>query len=171
MSQTFIEEVSRVVVLRPKGRTGMLGLCPFHRERTPSFYINLKNQTFHCFGCGVEGTREEFAVRLAERSGFVGVADIVVPPRGTSWGPWQLHSDTFELSGPYDYRVDLDECRHSAEVLDWIVQIAKKDWATDEVLAHLIRALDALFDLQKTMCSHGVDSQINPRAVEKFTRD
>lgn len=29
--------------------------CPFHEEETPSFYIDWKTKTFHCFGCGVEG--------------------------------------------------------------------------------------------------------------------
>ncbi len=30
-------------------------LCPWHEEKTPSFTINLDKNTFHCFGCGIEG--------------------------------------------------------------------------------------------------------------------
>lgn len=31
------------------------GLCPFHREKTPSFIVNNQRKTFHCFGCGAHG--------------------------------------------------------------------------------------------------------------------
>lgn len=169
MSQTFIDEVSRVVVLRRKGRAGMLGLCPFHRERTPSFYIDTEHDRFHCFGCGVQGTRDEFATHLAQR-GLTPLSAIVVPPRAMKWGPWRFDAEAFELFGPHSYAIDLERCTDSANVLDWILQIARKDWATDEVLAHLVRALDAIFDLQRTMCADGVDTRIDPYAVEKFTR-
>jgi DNA primase len=32
-----------------------LGLCPFHKERTPSFVVWRKAQRFHCFSCGADG--------------------------------------------------------------------------------------------------------------------
>lgn len=32
------------------------GLCPFHEEQTPSFTMRLDKATYHCFGCGAEGT-------------------------------------------------------------------------------------------------------------------
>jgi hypothetical protein len=39
-------------------------LCPFHAERTPSFIVNQKNQTFHCFGCGDHGDVIDFIMKL-----------------------------------------------------------------------------------------------------------
>jgi DNA primase len=39
-------------------------LCPFHTERTPSFIVNQKNQTFHCFGCGERGDVIDFKMKL-----------------------------------------------------------------------------------------------------------
>jgi DNA primase len=42
--------VSRYVNLRKSGR-GLVGLCPFHSEKTPSFHIFPDNQNFYCFGC------------------------------------------------------------------------------------------------------------------------
>lgn len=42
--------VSRYVNLRKSGR-GLVGLCPFHSEKTPSFHIFPDGQNFYCFGC------------------------------------------------------------------------------------------------------------------------
>src|SRR5512133_1614698 len=39
-----------------KGSGGALkGLCPFHKEKTPSFHVNANKGFFHCFGCGKGG--------------------------------------------------------------------------------------------------------------------
>ena len=37
------------------GSVGYVGLCPFHKEKTPSFFVNDEKQIFHCFGCGAHG--------------------------------------------------------------------------------------------------------------------
>ncbi len=78
--------VGRRVKLVPKGGR-LAGLCPFHNEKTPSFYVNDAEGFYHCFGCGANGDmiswlREqdglEFieAVRqLAEMAGLAMPAD------------------------------------------------------------------------------------------------
>lgn len=45
------------------GRKKKSGLCPFHQERTPSFYIFTKDNRFHCFGCGVHGSSIDFVMK------------------------------------------------------------------------------------------------------------
>jgi DNA primase len=46
--------VGRKVKLTRAGREWK-GCCPFHNEKTPSFYINEEKQFYHCFGCGAHG--------------------------------------------------------------------------------------------------------------------
>jgi len=43
-------------------------LCPFHAERTPSFLVSKKRQTFRCFGCGEHGDVIQFIMRLKDIS-------------------------------------------------------------------------------------------------------
>jgi DNA primase len=54
--------VGKRVKLVRKGRE-YGGLCPFHNEKTPSFYVVEDKQFFHCFGCGAHGDAIGFAMR------------------------------------------------------------------------------------------------------------
>ena len=51
----IVDVVSSYVNLRRSGNR-YLGLCPFHSEKTPSFFVNPAMQLYHCFGCGAGGT-------------------------------------------------------------------------------------------------------------------
>lgn len=65
-----IEEIiSEYVSLNRRGKN-LLGLCPFHAERTPSFCVYPNNGSFYCFGCGVGGDVITF-LRLAEHFDYV----------------------------------------------------------------------------------------------------
>ena len=50
----IVDIISEVVTLTQVGRD-YKGLCPFHPEKTPSFYVSQEKQVFHCFGCGMSG--------------------------------------------------------------------------------------------------------------------
>jgi len=70
--------------------------------------------------------------------------------------PWRLNLDEFLLElEDGTYEVALDDCRTSAEVLDWITQIAAKSWGTDAIVAGLVRALEVLIEPQTHLCSDG----------------
>src|SRR3984957_6336270 len=51
---SLAEVVGRRVRLIKRGRE-FVGLCPFHKEKTPSFNVVEDKGFFHCFGCGVHG--------------------------------------------------------------------------------------------------------------------
>lgn len=50
----IVSEVSEFVKLKKVGRN-YAGLCPFHSEKTPSFYVNESKALYYCFGCGKGG--------------------------------------------------------------------------------------------------------------------
>ncbi|HYV65010.1 MAG TPA: DNA primase [Myxococcales bacterium] len=59
--------VQRRVSLKKSGRDWK-GLCPFHGEKTPSFYVVPDKHIFHCFGCGATGDAIKFVMQLDGKS-------------------------------------------------------------------------------------------------------
>lgn len=53
--------VGRYVQLR-KGGANLIGLCPFHSEKSPSFTVSPSKQFYHCFGCGAHGSAISFLI-------------------------------------------------------------------------------------------------------------
>lgn len=51
--------ISRTVALKKSG-ANHVGLCPFHKEKSPSFTVNATKGLYHCFGCGASGTALNF---------------------------------------------------------------------------------------------------------------
>lgn len=62
--KTDIEDViSTYVTLKRRGAT-LVGLCPFHNEKTPSFTVYPSTQSFYCFGCGAGGDAITFLKKI-----------------------------------------------------------------------------------------------------------
>ncbi len=51
----IVKIVESYIRLRKSGAQNYSGLCPFHKEKSPSFSVHATRQFFHCFGCGVSG--------------------------------------------------------------------------------------------------------------------
>lgn len=78
----IVDIISPYVPLKKKGASYM-GLCPFHKEKTPSFSVNPERNGYHCFGCGCGGNAISFLMEyekkpfrqalqeLADRAGIV----------------------------------------------------------------------------------------------------
>ncbi|WP_028357993.1 DNA primase [Brackiella oedipodis] len=66
LERVDITDVVGQYVQLKKGGSNLLGLCPFHQEKTPSFTVSPSKQFYHCFGCGAHGTAIKF---LMEHTG------------------------------------------------------------------------------------------------------
>ena len=86
----IVDVVASYVSLRRNG-SDHVGLCPFHREKTPSFHISADKQLYYCFGCGAGGNLVDFVMKaenldfvdaikfLAERSGVTLEEEVYSP--------------------------------------------------------------------------------------------
>ena len=68
-SNDIVDIISQYVVLKRSGRN-YFGLCPFHKEKSPSFSVSPDKQIFHCFGCGAGGNVFHFISKI-ENVNFV----------------------------------------------------------------------------------------------------
>jgi DNA primase len=60
----IVKVIEGYVRLRKAGATNYSGLCPFHKEKSPSFSVHAVRQFFHCFGCGVSGDVFTFVSKM-----------------------------------------------------------------------------------------------------------
>lgn len=79
-----IDIISRYVPLKKQGRE-FIGCCPFHHEKTPSFFVYPETQSYHCFGCKESGDVIKF-VQKYDNLGFIdaverlaGMANLPMP--------------------------------------------------------------------------------------------
>lgn len=63
----IVDLIGRYVGLRRAGKN-YSACCPFHQEKTPSFFVNPERRSFKCFGCGVWGDGLEFVMKLEGKS-------------------------------------------------------------------------------------------------------
>ena len=77
---SIAEVVAPYVKLVKDGRS-MRGLCPFHKEKTPSFHVSIDRGTYHCFGCGVGGDMFSF-IEKVEGVDFKGALKMLAEKAG-----------------------------------------------------------------------------------------
>ena len=63
------------------------GCCPFHHEKTPSFFVSESRQTYTCFGCGAKGDMLEF-VQQFERLTFREALKVLFDKSGLPESDW-----------------------------------------------------------------------------------
>jgi DNA primase len=95
----IVEVISEYVPLKRSGNR-YRGLCPFHMEKTPSFYVDPEKQLFHCFGCNAGGDVISF-VMMKEGVGFADAVRILARRKGIElerFGRTSVHSDLYRLN-------------------------------------------------------------------------
>ncbi len=60
----IVRIVGEYVQLRKSGAQNFQGLCPFHKEKSPSFSVHATRQFYHCFGCGESGDVFKFIQKI-----------------------------------------------------------------------------------------------------------
>src|SRR6516162_3286923 len=98
----IVEVVSSRIALKKAGRE-YKACCPFHNEKTPSFWVSPEKQFYHCFGCGAHGTalgflmehdRLPFPEAVEELAGTLG---LTVPYEGGAAQPRRETATLYDL--------------------------------------------------------------------------
>ncbi len=88
---------------------------------------------------------------------------------GRTWGRWQykdVNATLLLMDGDtVEYEVGLEQCKDSAEILDWIVQVSEKTGVSRSDVGDLVEAIDELADgLQTKVCGGGGNRRFDFRA-------
>ena len=93
----IVKVIEGYIRLRKAGATNFTGLCPFHKEKSPSFSVHAVRQFYHCFGCGVSGDVFSFVGKI-ENVGFPEAVRIVAQKCGIPL-PKREYSSPEEAAG------------------------------------------------------------------------
>ena len=91
----IVRVVGDYVSLTPKGGR-FWGCCPFHNEKTPSFFVFNNTETYHCFGCGAGGDVITFIMN-AENLDYPSAVEFLCKRAGMEM-PAESASDKSELA-------------------------------------------------------------------------
>ena len=104
----IVEVVSEFVTLRKSG-SNYKGLCPFHDEKTPSFYVSPARGTCHCFGCGKGGNPV----------GFIMEHEQMTYPEALRWLARKYHIEVKERELSDDEKREQSERESMFIVNEW----------------------------------------------------
>lgn len=104
ISEEFIRElkyksnisdvVSSYIDLKQKGKN-LIGICPFHAEKTASFFIYPSNESFYCFGCGKGGDVITF-IRLMEKLDYIESLKFLCQRSNMNFPEDELSNDSYK---------------------------------------------------------------------------
>ena len=104
----IVEVVSEFVTLRRSG-ANYKGLCPFHNEKTPSFYVSPARGTCHCFGCGKGGNPISFIMEHEQ----------MTYPEALRWLAQKYHIEIHEREQPDEEKREQSDRESMFIVNEW----------------------------------------------------
>ena len=139
-SVNIVDVIGEVISLTRAGRN-YIGLCPFHKEKTPSFNVIEDKQFFHCFGCGKSGDVYKFLEEYRQIS-FLDSVHLVAERSGI---PLQVDSQPSQTPLENSNQAILDIHRDAAKFYNAVLKTTKEGQEAKKYLAQ--RGLtDALID-------------------------
>lgn len=147
------------VTLKRRGKN-LVGLCPFHNEKTPSFTVYPENGSFYCFGCGVGGDVFTF-ISLAENLDYMEAVRLLAQRAGVTL-PEDGYDDSLAKLKSRILEANREAARFYYAYLcspggNWAKQYLNGRGLTDETIKHfgLGAAPDAWDGLIKHLSSKG----------------
>jgi DNA primase len=114
-SADIVDFVNQVTPLKLAGKS-YKGLCPFHREKTPSFHVDRDKGLFYCFGCGTGGDVFKF-LTLTERFTFPEAVEHVASRYGIELPKKKRSQRENDKDDLFELMDDASEAFHQA--LEW----------------------------------------------------
>lgn len=155
----IVQVISDYVNLKKAGKD-YRGVCPFHGDKDPSFYVSPQKGIFHCFGCSVGGSVFNFIMRM-ENTSFVEAVRILAGRYGV---PFHLEEhrarnadekSNLERALSVAYGYFTDSLRAESSAMDYLTNRGVSDrWFPDLGLGF---APDAWEGVQARLRSAGVD--------------
>jgi hypothetical protein len=132
----------------------------------------LKEKTENQYREKVKKVFEKYQ-KVGDEIVWYGPEEVPQPTNGDWWGSWRYDAKSlviayYDEKGKLMYEVDLKRCNSSAQVLDWICQLDKKNWCGAECVGQLVQAIDDLIDPQANICGLGKDTAFD---ATKYLRE
>ncbi|MEE1184601.1 MAG: DNA primase [Acutalibacteraceae bacterium] len=119
--------ISAYVNLKRRGKN-LVGLCPFHNEKTPSFTVYPENGSFYCFGCGVGGDVFTFT-GLIENLDYIESVKLLAEKTGITL-PQDGYDDSMQKLKSRIYDIN----KETARFFHNYIMSAEGKWALDYLL-------------------------------------
>ncbi len=132
-----VDTVAEYLQLKPAGSGSFKACCPFHQEKTPSFFVNRPRQSWHCFGCAQGGDVISFVQKM-EGMDFPEALELLAQKAGVTLPTFNVATtserkrliEVNELASKY-FRAQLLQNPHAAHARAYVAKRGLDDLTCD----------------------------------------
>jgi hypothetical protein len=139
-----------------------VALCPFHKEKTPSFLVDLEKGFYKCLGCGKTGLTNEFEFVFEQEKSDLETN--IVKPSDCTDDLLKLYNNEVCGDGPvkkiviedehvvikfkneFEYEIMCDYLKTYKGIVGWIAHLNEKNWFTNDVLYCFLNVVNGHFN-------------------------